>query len=129
MEIIEKYRIELEKDTDVNELNLKEAQMKLPGIKHKWASRYINHKMELQKLKKMEKEAISKLIEKMSDDVELSKIAKEKKIKSHELIIKINEKIIEQERCLEYIDSVNQIFKSMTYDIRNLVEIMKLEQT
>ena len=54
-ELFEKYKSELDEDMKINELNLKEAQLMLPGRKHKWAFRLIQQKRDLSKLKLLKK--------------------------------------------------------------------------
>ena len=49
--LLEDYIKELENDLKIDELTLKEYQLKLPGTKHKWAGRYIRHNLELTVLK------------------------------------------------------------------------------
>ena len=46
----EKYSEELKEDTKVDELNLLQKQLMLPGIKHKWVARLINQKRFLNEL-------------------------------------------------------------------------------
>ena len=50
--LLEDYIKELESDLKIDELIIKEYQLKLPGIKHKWAGRCIRHKLEVIKLRK-----------------------------------------------------------------------------
>ena len=57
-ELFEKYKSELDEDMKINELNLKEAQLMLPGRKHKWAFRLIQQKRDLSKLKLLKKRTI-----------------------------------------------------------------------
>lgn len=130
MEIIDKYEKELIEDTKLNVLNLCDVQMKLPSIKHKWASRLINHKIDVDKTKSLICKAKERLIEEQLADsaVKSSRPALEKKVENHEVIIRLRNTIKEHEYAIMYLDKVEQIFKSMTYDIKNLTEIMKLEQ-
>ena len=55
-EILENYRSELSIEIKLNKLNLSDHQVKLPALKHKWASRYINHKHKVYRLKAKKKE-------------------------------------------------------------------------
>ena len=46
-EILNKYDVELSNILTIDEFNIKDIQLKLPGIKHIWAGRLIRHKKEL----------------------------------------------------------------------------------
>jgi len=129
MDLINKYKNELEQDTKINELNLKDAQMMLPGIKHKWVSRLINHKQERNKLISLQKKAKEQIINNLMKEasITLSIPVLEKRAEKDELVKKIKKQIEEQELIILYLDKVENIFKSMTWDIKNLTEIIKLE--
>ena len=52
-EIIEQYTIESSIDTNIDRLNVTEVQEKLVNNKHKWSARLINHKIKLNKYRKV----------------------------------------------------------------------------
>jgi hypothetical protein len=130
MEIIDKYKRELDEDTKIEVLNLCDAQMKLPAIKHKWVSRLLNHKMEQDKIEKLITEAKHTIVTKQTKDskVKVSKASLEKMAEDHPTVLKLKEKLKEEGFVIMYLEKVEQIFKSMSFDIRNITEIMKLEQ-
>lgn len=127
--LIDKYKQELEEDTKINLLNIKDVQMFLPSIKHKWASRLIQHKIELKKSHSLLKKAREKIFAKNSkgNPVKVSKATMMNKVDDNDVIVRIKDKIEEHEIIIEYLEKVERVFNSMTYDIKNLVEIMKLE--
>ena len=129
MEILDKYNKELETDTQIDELNIKEVQLMLPGIKHKWVARLIKHKEELKKLNNLKDVARQKIVDKLTADpnIVLSKVSLEKKAESHETMKKILDKIEDEQLIISYLEKVETILRSMTYDVKNVVEIMKLE--
>ena len=47
---LEKYIEEMSKDVDVDEFNLKDVQMALPALKHKWVGRLMRHKHNINEL-------------------------------------------------------------------------------
>ena len=51
------------------------------------------------------------------------------KIDSTEQIISIDEEIEETNIMIEYLEKVEQIFKTMSYDLKNIIDINKLETT
>jgi hypothetical protein len=130
MGLFEDYRKELEEDTVINNMNVTDMQMKLPAIKHKWTARLINHKINLNKKDHLLKTARKTLMEKSMADaaIKLSKIAIGNNIEEHDTIIKIREQIREEELLIEYLEKAEKILGNMSFDIKNLIELMKLEQ-
>jgi len=129
MELLQKYIKEIEQDLKIDEFNVKEVQMNAPGKKHFWISRLINHKVELNNLKN-EKNAIRKtLIERVSENspVTLSFAAIEKTVDKTDEIERLNFKIKENEILIEFLEKTEKVFSSLTFDIRNIVEIIKVE--
>ena len=45
MNLLESYIDELSTDVQIDEFNMKDIQMKLPSIKHKWTGRLMRAKM------------------------------------------------------------------------------------
>jgi hypothetical protein len=129
--LFSKYRAELEVELDLTDFNMKDVQMGLPGVKHKWVARLIDIKIELNKLKGLKAEAISTIIEKNKGEnkVAMSDAALARQAGNHEAVKKINNKINESEIIIEYLEKVERICNSTTYDIKNLVDIKKLELT
>ena len=103
-QILEDYSNELKPEININKLNLDNHQTKLPSLKHKWAGRYINHKRRLIKLKVAEKSVTNK---------------KE--------LVEIDIKIQEEELILEYLEKIQNIVNNIQWDIKNLIELEKLE--
>lgn len=129
IDIIEKYRKEIEDDAKVDRLNVTDKQMMLPAIKHKWVARLINHKIEIKKYKNVRIKAIEQIVNDPQLTVTLSKIALQKQAEHSDAIKAIDIKIDEQELIVLYLEKVELIFKSMSYDISNMVELIKLETT
>lgn len=124
------YIEEVKADTQLDELIVKDVQMKLPGLKHKWVGRLIRTKASLQRLQR-DKEKLRKTtaeeIRKKSP-VAVSIPIAEKTAESSDSIIALSEKIQEHILLIEFLERVEKIFSSMTFDIKNLIEILKLEQ-
>jgi len=129
--LFNKYRAELESELDLTDFNMKDVQMGLPGTKHKWVSRLIESKIELNKLKELKEEAVTAVIDKnkAENKVIMSDLALKRQAQNHPAIIKINNKINECDIIIEYLEKVERICHSTTYDIKNLVDIKKLELT
>jgi len=127
--LYEQYLIEINKDLELDRIILEEKQLKLPGIKGKWIGRLINHKKGIDNLWKLYNQAIKQVTEKIIKDspVAISKPVAQKSAEEDELILKIRREIKDQERIVEYLDKMEKVFSSMTYDIRNVVDMIKQE--
>jgi hypothetical protein len=130
---LEKIKKELTEDTKLDELNLLEKQLILPSIKHKWVYRLIEEKRRLNSLikkKKITKLAVlASLEEQNSIPPGVSKSSLDKRIEDSDPIQKIEEDIRDTELLIEYLEKVETIFKSMTYDLSNIIKIQTLEIT
>ena len=127
--LFDKYRAEITEELDLSDFNMKDVQMKLPAIKHKWVARLIQQKIELSKYKKLKAEAIDALIQSLRKEnpVLLSDLALSKQAEKNETVQKIILKIEECEILIDYLEKVEAVCRGTSYDIKNLVEIKKLE--
>lgn len=126
-DILEKYKKELEIDTTIDELNVKEVQLKLPAIKHKWVARLIQAKVDLKKLQSMRWTATEQIKNQIKPPVELPDSNKTNAASKQSVIIRIDQQIAQQELVIEYLAKVETIMKNVTYDIKNIIDIMKME--
>lgn len=132
MVIIEEIKKELEEDTKVDELNLLEKQLRLPAIKHKWVARLIEQKRYLYSLEKKRKTiraAVYASYEKDGIPPGIPKTALDRKIEESKAIQEIDEEMTNAKLVIEYLEKIESIFRSMTYDLKNIIEINKLETT
>jgi predicted transcriptional regulator len=125
----DKYKMELAEELDLSDFSMKDVQMKLPGIKHKWVTRLIDQKIELIKLKKIKAEAVETVSQKLRKEnvVIMSDAALAKQSEKHELVRKILDKIEETEILIEYLEKIEKLCSSTSYDIKNLIDIKKME--
>jgi hypothetical protein len=129
--MLEEYIKELEHDLKIDELNLKDYQLRLPALKHKWSGRLIRLKSTLHILKRQRddsKFAITKEIDATSP-VKLTSSTLSSSADRHSRIQELNIKIQETELLIELLEKTDKTLSSCTFDIRNLTEIMKLETT
>ena len=131
MELLNRYIDELTQDTHIDEFNVRDVQLKLPGIKHKWAGRLMRAKSDNSKLERKKKKVIKDLTQKLVKDspVKLSLPIAEKKVQDLDDIQDIDEQIRDNEVVILFLEKAERILNSMTFDIKNLTEIMKLETT
>ena len=129
MSLLEQYIDELSKDVEIDEFTLKECQMKLPAIKHKWVGRLVRHKKDLHRSLGERRELVKKVVIKIKDTQEyaMTTPAAEKLAAKHEPVIKLDDTIKDLELVIELLDKCEKIFHSMSFDIKNLVEIIKME--
>jgi predicted PilT family ATPase len=129
--LFEKYEQEIKKYVTVDEFNMKQVQMDLPATRHYWVGRLMFHKQEINKLKKLRKQAQVKISEKMQEESPIGLSSKTVHIASdnHPVIVKIDEQIAENELLVEYLSKIESNFRSLSYDIKNLIEITRLETT
>jgi len=103
--------------------------MKTPGRKHFWVCKLIQHKKTLINLKserfKLKKE-IAKLIQTQSP-VKVTAPVAEKSAYQHEKMIDMQHSIDEQELIIEFLEKTEKVFTSLSFDIKNIIEIMKME--
>jgi len=129
MELLERYIDELTQDTHLDEFNVRDMQLKLPGIKHKWAGRQVRARIELTKLKADRWSVINKLTDKLVEEspVNISKPTAKQKVMTHSTVVKLDKEIEELSHVITFLEKTDKTLSSMTFDIRNLTEIMKLE--
>ncbi len=132
MDKLEDFKKELQEDTQIDELNLLQKQLMLPAIKHKWVARLIDEKRKLNRLKNSKKiirEGVLTSMEQKGIPPGVPKAKIDRKIETSQSIIKIDEDIQESEIIIEYLEKVETIFRSMTYDLKNIVDITRMETT
>jgi beta-glucosidase/6-phospho-beta-glucosidase/beta-galactosidase len=129
--LFERYNEEIKKVVTVDEFNMKQVQMDLPVQRHYWVGRLMFHKQELLKLKRLRNQAQQKIADKTRQElpVGVSTRTVVAAADNHPVLAKIDEQIAENELLIEYLSKVEANFRSISYDIKNLIEIIKLETT
>lgn len=129
MNLLEKYMIEAEEDARVDEVSIQEKSLKLPSIKHKWVARLINTKRDEAKLKRDKRILQQQIAEQIKEKSKtaISDAAANAAASKHHKLIEIQEKIDDYASIIEYLEKIEKVFSSITWDYKNIVEIMKLE--
>ena len=129
MSAIDKYMKEIEADTKLDVFNVKDVQSKLPGTKHKWVGRLIRHKQNLQQLDEKLKIHKAKLLKQVKEEApyNVSDPAVNRAIEEQQSVADIKKEIADEKLIIQFLEKIERIFSSMTFDIKNLTEIMKLE--
>ena len=130
MELLKKYFEEVGKDLVLDDFNIKEQSMRLPARKHYWVAQLIKAKIErnqtFEKKKKLKKDITKEVI--ATSPVKLSQSAAEQAAERHESLSTLTSKIKELDLIIEYLEKVEKTMSQMGFDIKNAVEIMKMEQ-
>jgi len=128
--LLDQYIDEIEKDLQINEFNLKDSSMKTPARKHYWVSKLIRHKRNLLNLKQqrdiVKKDVVKKIIE--ESPVKVTVPVAEKASYRHDKMVEISQKINEEELIIEFLEKTEKTFSAVGFDIKNIIEIMKMEQ-
>lgn len=121
---------EIKKDTQIDDMNILEKQKMLPAKKHYWATKLILFKKEQIDLTKKRKKIIVELVEKIIKEskVSISKQTAEKAVIESKTIKDIDDRLEELGFIVELLEKTEQIFKSMSFDIKNIIELNKMEQ-
>ena len=128
-EIIEQYTIESSIDTNIDRLNVTEVQEKLVNNKHKWSARLINHKIKLNKYRNQRFTILEEKIEEYQNTqpVMVNKSIAEKAVSKKKDIRVIDNKIENEILIIQHVENIYKNISFATNDIKNLVELMKIE--
>lgn len=126
-----KFIEELKEDCVVDEINLKESALILPAKKAKWVARLIIEKNNLNKLEKDKKELMNSLIERLKEEsvTSLSSAVLKNIAEKDTSIIEIDQKIEDSKNLIDFLERIEKIMSSMSFDIGNIIKIVQLETT
>jgi len=129
--LIETYYAKIEEFLKIDELNIKEVQMSLPSVRHYWVGRLMFHKQQVAKFKKAKEKAAKKLKEKLEAETPVGLTAKTiaESISQHELVLKIDEEIANNEMLIDFLTRVEANFRDAQFGLNNLTKIITLETT
>ena len=117
-------------DLILNDLNLKEQQQRLPARKHFWVGRLIEAKIKRNELiatkSKLKKDLVKKVIE--DSPVRINQTSAEAATEKYESVTKLNKDIREQDTIIEYLEKVEKILGNMHWEIKNVIDMNKMEQ-
>ena len=127
--LIDKYLIEAEQDAALDIFTVKDVQSKLPAIKHKWVGRLIRAKRKLNELYIQRDETRDSLMTTAKEKAmyKVSDASLEKSVIKCKPIKEIDREIKEYKLIIDLLERTERVFSSMTFDIKNLTEVMKLE--
>lgn len=129
-EVLSNYIQQIKNDLEINQINIADVARKLPARRHHWAARLIEHKIKINELEKQKSNIIKEVSAKIGRDspVLMSSKTIQNAAESSSDIQSINEQIATNKLIVEFLEQVQKNFFSASHDVRNIVEIMKLEQ-
>lgn len=129
-ELLQTYIDQIKKDLDINQLNISEVAKALPARRHHWAARLIEHRIKVAELERKRATIIKEVSSKIgaAAPVVLDKRNVIKAAEEHDSIQTLNEQISTNKIIVEFLEMVQKNFFSATYDVKNIIDIMKLEQ-
>lgn len=129
-EVLSNYIQQIKNDLEINQINIADVARKLPARRHHWAARLIEHKIKINELEKQKSNIIKEVSAKIGKDspVLMSSKTIQNAAESSNDIQSINEQIATNKLIVEFLEQVQKNFFSASHDVRNIVEIMKLEQ-
>lgn len=123
-----KYKEAIERDLKIDQFNIHNKVNDIPSLKHFWVAKLIESKIEIKKLQRKKTDLIKKVNESQDVGIKLSTSSMNSVIAKSPVIAEINEHIEELELIVEYLEKAEKIFNSTTYDLKNAIELMKMEQ-
>jgi hypothetical protein len=123
-----RYKEAIEKDLKIDQFNIHNKVNEIPSLKHFWVAKLIESKIELKNLQRKKSELLKKVRESQQVGLKLS-VSSLKEIEEKSPVLhEINEQIEEMELVVEYLEKAEKVFSSTTYDLKNAIELMKMEQ-
>ena len=129
LELIKKYQAQFEEFVRIDDFTLEEVTRRVPAEKHFWVCRLIDAKIEKDKLYKIKASTKHTLQKKLMEEspVSLNKQVLDDLDKTPSLE-NINQKIKEIEYMVEYLDRVVSLITFISQDIKNIIELKKLQE-
>ena len=125
--IINNFQTELTNDIKMDELTLKEKAMLAPTTKHKWVARTTQYKSTLLKLEYTKKQKIK--AKTVNSPVSLSKAARDEIMYNDDEVVSISACIDQIKVILDYLEKIEKLTGSLTFDYKNAIDLQKLETT
>ena len=128
-DIINQYLEEANLDTDLDRLEVINTQERLVNNKHKWSARLINHKINLNNLKFKKESALEDKVTEFqnTEPVRVSRSIAERAVRNKKEIRALDVKIKNEQLIIDYLENIYKNISFATNDIKNLVELIKLE--
>ena len=123
---LDKYRDELTRDTELSIRNLREKSLSLSALEAKWAGYYVAEKKQLKRVQDMRQKYVS---EKAAKDLaNKDAFGRVKSAAAPDENLKKMDRIRNDlELCIEFIHEAMGIMHNMSFNVKNSIEIFKME--
>ena len=128
-ENFEKIVQDIEKDIKIDRMNMDEKSLQIPSIKHYWIAELYRSKIKIQALERKKKDLFKAFAE--SDrvmEIGLSKDAIQRQFNSTKKVQEINEQLEELKIIVEYLEDAKFVLGRVTDDLKNRIELEKVER-
>lgn len=122
------YKEAIEKDLKIDQFNIHNKINEIPSLKHYWVAKLIESKIELKQLQRKKSDLIKKVQSSTDVGIKISAQSAKEMLSKSPVIAEINDEIEELELIIEYLEKAEKIFSSTTFDLKNAIELMKMEQ-
>lgn len=120
---------EITEDLKIDRMNLDEKSMRIPSIKHFWIAKLYNSKIRILTLEKKKKELLKAFMESdKATEIGLSKDALQRQFNNTKTVQSINEELEELRIIVEYLEDAKFVLGRTTDDIKNRIELEKVEK-
>ena len=128
-DIIDQYLKEVSIDTNLDRLEVTSTQEQLLANKHKWSARLINHKINLNNLKYKKSSLLEEYIAEYQDKepVRVNRSIAQRAVENKKEVKAIDLKIQNEALIISFLENIYKNVSFATNDIKNLIELMKLE--
>lgn len=128
-DLYDKYKTEFEKDFKIDAFNLEKVALELPARKHFWVARLHDLKRKRYKLdmakKSLETDVLKKMQEKSPVKLDKGVVSR---VKNNEKMQELSEELKNLDMIIAWLDDAVRIITFMSNDIKNIIEIKKLEE-
>lgn len=122
---LQTYYDEFAEDVKLNTNNLKDKSLFISSIRAKWIRYYFIEKALTDKLKAAKMEYSKKL----AGNISISEAFPTAIPQQDAGLIKLNEELLTSTRCIEFIDKGFNVLDTFNFQIKNAVDILKLENS
>lgn len=119
---------EITEDLKIDRMNLDDKTLKIPSIKHFWVAKLYTTKIRILTLEKKKKARIDELKNGYVSEIGLSKTSMMQNLNSDEQIMKINEEMEELKLIVDYLEDAKFVLGRVTDDLKNRIELEKVER-
>lgn len=119
---------EITEDLKIDRMNLDDKTLRIPSIKHFWIAKLYTTKIRILTLEKKKKARIDELKNGYVSEIGLSKTSMMQNLNSDEQIMKINEEMEELKLIVDYLEDAKFVLGRVTDDLKNRIELEKVER-